>query len=137
MITILVLTPASSMPPYYHYSAYGNVHQSQLATGPYIKSNNLKVEIVFRGFKFPTSMAFLGPNDILVLEKNNGTVQRIVNGKLLSKPLLDVNVANKNERGLLGIAVAKHNNGTTFVFLYYTEAHTKDGDDITEKSSTW
>jgi aldose sugar dehydrogenase len=54
-------------------------------------------------------MAFLGPNDILVLEKDNGTVQRIVNGQMLSEPVLDVNVANKFERGLLGIAVAKHN----------------------------
>jgi aldose sugar dehydrogenase len=54
-------------------------------------------------------MAFLGPNDILVLEKDNGTVQRIVNGQMLSEPVLDVNVANKFERGLLGITVAKHN----------------------------
>jgi hypothetical protein len=57
-----------------------------------------------------TKMAFLGPNDILVLEKDNGTVQRIVNGKKLPEPILDVNVANKYERGMLGIAVAKHNN---------------------------
>jgi hypothetical protein len=46
----------------------------------------------------------------LVLEKDNGTVQRIVNGKMLPEPVLDVIVANKFERGLLGIAVAKHNN---------------------------
>jgi aldose sugar dehydrogenase len=44
------------------------------------------------------------------LEKDNGTVQRIVNGKMLPEPVLDVNVANKFERGLLGIAVAKHHN---------------------------
>jgi hypothetical protein len=31
-------------------------------------------------------MAFLGPNDILVLEKNGGAVQRIVNGHMLPKP---------------------------------------------------
>ena len=55
-------------------------------------------------------MAFLGPDDILVLEKDNGTVQRIVNGKMLPEPVLDVNVANKFERGMLGIAVAKYHN---------------------------
>jgi aldose sugar dehydrogenase len=92
---------------------------------PIINDSNLKAEVVFKGIEFPTSMAFLGPNDILVLEKNNGTVRRIVNGVMLPDPLLDVNVANKNERGMLGIAVSKHhnNNGpTTYVFLYYTEA---------------
>jgi glucose/arabinose dehydrogenase len=77
---------------------------------PTVNDPNLKVEKVFEGLRFPTKMAFLGPNDILVLEKDNGTVQRIVNGKMLPEPLLDVNVANKYERGMLGIAVAKNNN---------------------------
>ncbi|MFL6376186.1 MAG: PQQ-dependent sugar dehydrogenase [Nitrososphaeraceae archaeon] len=77
---------------------------------PTVNDPNLKVEKVFEGLRFPTKMAFLGPNDILVLEKDNGTVQRIVNGKMLPEPILDVNVANKYERGMLGIAVAKHNN---------------------------
>ena len=95
-------------------------------------NNNLAATTVTTGLKFPTSMAFLGPNDILVLEKNEGTVRRIVNGTLLPEPLLDVNVANKNERGMLGIAIAKHSMGPTYVFLYYTEAQTKDGDDVNE-----
>ena len=54
-------------------------------------------------------MAFLGPNDIEVLEKNTGIVHRILNGKILPEPLLDVNVANQSERGLLGIAIANDN----------------------------
>jgi len=74
-------------------------------------------------------MAFLGPNDILVLEKNNGTVQRIVNGHILEQPLLDVNVNEHDERGMLGIAVAKHGS-TTYVFLYYTEAKEDGGKSI-------
>jgi hypothetical protein len=53
-------------------------------------------------------MAFLGPDDILVLEKDTGMVHRIQNDKLLSEPVLDVNVANVAERGL-GIAVANPN----------------------------
>jgi glucose/arabinose dehydrogenase len=81
------------------------------------------VELVSEALELPTSIAFLGPDDILVLEKDKGTVQRIVNGKMLPEPLLDVNVANKSERGMLGIAVPK--NGTTnntYVFLYFTES---------------
>jgi glucose/arabinose dehydrogenase len=78
-------------------------------------------------------MAFLGPDDILVLEKDNGIVRRIVNGKMLPEPLLDVSVANKHERGMLGIAVAEKTNpiAPPYVFLYFTEsaATKEDGSD--------
>jgi len=94
-----------------------------------INDHNLKAEIVYKGIDFPTSMAFLNSDDILVLEKNNGIVRRIINGTSLSEPLLDVNVANANERGLLGIAVAKNDENTTNVFLYYTESKERDGKD--------
>ncbi|HYX57272.1 MAG TPA: PQQ-dependent sugar dehydrogenase [Nitrososphaeraceae archaeon] len=96
-----------------------------------IKDNNLKAELVSEGLQLPTSMAFVGPNDILVLGKDNGIIQRIVNGNLLPEPVLDVNVANKNERGMLGIAVAKNLTGptiNTYVFVYFTES-TADGND--------
>jgi aldose sugar dehydrogenase len=101
--------------------------------GPIINDPNLVAQVVFKGLKFPTSMTFLGPNDILVLEKNEGTVQRIVDGKMLAEPLLHVNVSSADERGLLGIAVAKNNTtGTgaspTYVFLYFTEAGPTTGD---------
>ena len=52
-------------------------------------------------------MAFMGPNDILVLEKDTGMVKRIVNGVSLKEPMLDVNVATAYERGLLGIAITE------------------------------
>ena len=97
----------------------------QSESGPLLKDHNLKAEIVFRGIRFPSSMAFLGPDDILVLEKNEGTVKRIVNGVMLADPLLKVNVSTKGERGMLGIAVTKGNESADkplYVFLYYTEA---------------
>jgi glucose/arabinose dehydrogenase len=74
------------------------------------------------GLESPTSIAFLGSNDILVLEKDRGTVQRIVNGKMLAEPLLEVNVANDATRGMLGIAVSKVKDvSPPNVFLYFTE----------------
>ena len=89
---------------------------------PTIHDKNIGIQVVYKGLKFPTKMAFLGPNDILVLEKNEGTIQRIVNGVMLSKPLLDINVSNSSERGILGVAIG--NNGTNDksrnVFLYFT-----------------
>jgi glucose/arabinose dehydrogenase len=104
-------------------------------TLPTLSDPSLKIETVFTGLKFPTSMAFLGPNDILVLQKNQGMVRRIVNGNMLDKPLLDVNVANSKERGMLGIAISKQENKaggnpTVYVFLYYTETKSKDGEDL-------
>jgi aldose sugar dehydrogenase len=94
---------------------------------------NLAIEKYAGELEFPSSMAFLGPDDILVLEKNSGQVRRIVNGVMLGEPVLDVPVAIKDERGLLGIAVSKDSqNGATFVFLYYTES-SRDGDDLEGK----
>src|ERR671930_2033965 len=90
-------------------------------------------EVVARGLKFPTNMAFLGPNDILVNEKLNGTVERVTNGEIQPQPILDVSVASQSERGMLGIAVAKHTNEeksspTTYVFVSYTETEVEGSD---------
>ena len=90
---------------------------------PTIKDLNLKVETVATGLALPTTMAFIGPNDILVLEKNKGTVQRIINGQMLAEPLLRINVSSEVERGMLGIATSQDNQtGKSNVFLYYTES---------------
>ena len=110
--------------------------------GPIIVDPHLRVEAVFKGLRYPTSMAFLGTNDILFTEKDAGTVRRVVNGTELRQPLLNVSVATYAHRGLLGIAVAppttaassinhKIRNSITYVFLYYTQAQTHTGDDIT------
>ena len=95
---------------------------------PYISDPNQKADVVAEGLDTPTTMAFLGPDDILILEKDKGTVMRIVNGRISDKPLLDVDVANSVERGMCGIAVSK-NGSTTYVFLYFTEIDGKDSDD--------
>jgi glucose/arabinose dehydrogenase len=100
---------------------------------PTLKDRNLETEVVAEGLEFPTSMAFLDPNDILVLEKEKGTVQRIVDGQIQPEPLLDVNVATSQERCMCGVAVSsKHIHGHTYVFLYFTEAESADAEDITE-----
>jgi|GEM_PF-4714831 len=119
--------------------------------GPTIKDPDLKTEVVYKGLSYPTGMAFLDEDDILVIEKDTGIVRRIVNGVMVNEPILDVTVAAQGHRGLLGIAVSKntysfavssesinnntqsqHNDITKYVFLYYTAAATTDGDDITE-----
>jgi aldose sugar dehydrogenase len=100
---------------------------------PIIIDAKLKAEIFAQGLKSPTSMAFLGPKDLLVIEKDDGTIKRIVNGSLLPQPLLQVPVATKSERGMLGIDVAKHTNGPTYVFVHYTQSGSgTKGDDTTD-----
>ncbi|MFL6482587.1 MAG: PQQ-dependent sugar dehydrogenase, partial [Nitrososphaera sp.] len=102
---------------------------------PAISDPNLSIETVATGLKRPVAMAFLGnsSDDIIVVEKDNGTVRRVIDGVVQSEPLVDVAVANDNntnERGLLGMAVAPQNDSTTYVFLYYTESGGgQDGDD--------
>jgi len=94
---------------------------------PTIANAGLKAEVVAQGLELPTRMAFLGPNDILVLEKEKGTVQRIVDGQVSQQPLLDVSVATQIERCMCGIAISKSEPGYIYVLLYYTEAEGQDG----------
>lgn len=97
-----------------------------------IRDTTLRVETVAEGLEFPTTMAFLGPEDFLVLEKEKGTVQRIVNGITLPEPALDVNVGASQERCMCGIAVSTSTPGHTYVFLYFTETESVDREDINE-----
>jgi glucose/arabinose dehydrogenase len=72
-------------------------------------------------------MAFLGPDDILVLDRDEGKVFRVTHG-IQSDPLLDVNVATNGYRGLLGVADSVNQNNT-YVFLYYTQSASQDSSD--------
>jgi glucose/arabinose dehydrogenase len=89
----------------------------------------LTVETVATGLLQPTSMAFLGVGDLLVLQKGNGQVRRILGGVLQTAPVLDVAVHASSERGLLGIALDPAFALNRFVYLYYTESST--GQDTT------
>jgi glucose/arabinose dehydrogenase len=111
----------------------GNGDESIILSDP-----KLKIELVTSGLDFPTTMAFLGPDDFLILEKA-GTVKRVTNGVILDKPLLQVDVSVKDERGLLGIAISEkknlnddkgtliqNNNISHNVFLYYVVCEGKN-----------
>jgi aldose sugar dehydrogenase len=73
--------------------------------GPTILDSNLRAQVIFKGLRYPTSIAFLGLNDILVTEKDAGTVRRLVNGTELQGPLLNVSVATYGHRGMLGLSI--------------------------------
>ena len=81
----------------------------------------------------PTSTAFLGPNEFLVLEKATGQVKRVMNGVVMGT-VLDLAVNSGSERGLLGIALHPNFPVTPQVYLYWTESTT--GVDTTVLSET-
>src|SRR5215208_5296573 len=106
--------------------------------GPVINDPRFKAELIYKGIRYGTNMAVLSPDDILVLERFEGTVQRIINGNKLEEPILDVNVSSQD--GMLGIAIpngdvsspstlssSNEYNSSRDVFLYYTEAQDEDG----------
>lgn len=102
--------------------------QAAPSQGPYLTDPGLTVQTLVTGLRLPTDMEFLSENDLLILEKNTGNVRRVVNNTLLPEPILDVSVASRAERGLLGVAAAT-NDGIVSVFLYFTESPTTDGAD--------
>ena len=94
--------------------------------------DKFQVSLVATGLKLPTAMQFLAPDDILVLEKDNGTVRRIVNGVILKEPVLDLSVANKYDRGILGLAITnkgdEKNESNIRAFIYLTESKIEGSD---------
>jgi glucose/arabinose dehydrogenase len=109
-------------------ASYGlfNAHAAEIV----VKDTNLKIETVVSELENPTSMAFLDSNKILVLEKDSGKVQRIVNDVISTNPDLTINVNHLNERGLLGMAIQSEQEGDNgnkesgdpkYLYLFYTE----------------
>lgn len=134
-ISSVILLSLAIIPHSVHLSFGAYAKASVAPRGPTIKDDNLVVEKITDGLDFPTSMAFLGPNDILVTEKVTGKVMRVLDGQIQNEPVLDVPVANSIERGLLGIAVSKQVDGKTYVFLSYTESGDGvDGSDFTDQT---
>ena len=50
------------------------------------------------GSALARAMAFLGPNDILIAEKNTGNIIRAVNGVISPQRILHVSATKKDER---------------------------------------
>ena len=78
---------------------------TSLASAQVLKGLALMVTEVVAGLNAPTVMAFIGPDDILVLKKNDGQVRRVIGGLLQPTPVLDVALNQLSERGLLGMAL--------------------------------
>ncbi|HEV7891097.1 MAG TPA: PQQ-dependent sugar dehydrogenase, partial [Pyrinomonadaceae bacterium] len=93
------------------------------SAGPSMTVSNLGVRTVFKGLDQPTSMAFIGAADFLVLEKATGRVVRVKNGASAGA-VLDLAVNSASERGLLGIALHPNFASNGFAYLFWTESST-------------
>lgn len=97
---------------------------------PIVRDPDLEIQLVYAGIEFGTQMGFIDSNNMLVLQKNDGKVLRISECELQEKPVLDLEVANLVERGLLGLALYNSpDEGKVFAFVYFTNSRGQDGDD--------
>ena len=92
-----------------------------------LKDKSLVLETVLIMDFRPSSMTIIGNDDFLVLNRNEGKVFRYTGGNLFSE-ILDVNVATRSNRGMLGICSMKIKD-VQYVFLYFTEGKNGDGED--------
>ena len=99
---------------------------ASMAAAQTVTDPRLRVSEVVSGLSQPTAMAFIGPGDILVLQKGDGRVLRVIDGVLQPGQVLDVAVDNASERGLLGIAVHPNFPLTPFIYLYFTQSSTSN-----------
>jgi glucose/arabinose dehydrogenase len=91
---------------------------------PTLFDPNLTISIAGTGLSQPTSMVFIGPDDFLVLQKNDGKVMRVTGGVLNPTPVLDVDVDPRSFGGLLSIVVHPNFQNNQYVYIFYTEGDT-------------
>jgi len=94
-----------------------------LGAQPTVLDPNLAVRTVISGLVQPTTLAYIGPDNFLVLEKTTGRVQHVVNGAIAGTAI-DLAVNFGSERGLLGIALHPDFPTNPGVYLYWTESST-------------
>jgi aldose sugar dehydrogenase len=90
------------------------------SSGPEMLDPALRVRTVVSGLVLPVAMAFLGDDDLLVLEKDSGKVKRVTAGTVAPTAVLDLGVNSNSERGLLGIALHPDFPDDRGVYLFWT-----------------
>jgi glucose/arabinose dehydrogenase len=87
--------------------------------GPTLVDSNLRLGTAASGLNLPTSIAFIGDDDLLVLEKGSGQVKRVLEGEVTGT-VLDLAVNNSSERGLLGITLHPSFPANPGVYLFWS-----------------
>jgi glucose/arabinose dehydrogenase len=105
---------------------------AQGADGPGLVDRNLVVDEAVGDLATPIGLAFFGPDDMLVIEKNTGKVIRVTDGEVAGT-VLDLSVNFGSERGLLGITLHPDFPADPAVYLYWScrSAAVQDTDPFT------
>lgn len=114
LFSIIICTQAIIFANAQEFSEEENLADSGLL--PILLDDDFKVEKFVTGLDLPVTMEFVG-NDLLVVQKNDGKVRLITEGTLQNQPVLDVEVSNYGEIGLLGITSKDSD-----VYLFFIEA---------------
>ena len=80
------------------------------------------------GLDSPVFLGFVGPNDILVYEKQ-GIIKRVIDGDLIEKPVLKLDAQSGNEifmKGIISKDTTKDEIVTHYIFLYYSQCDPND-----------
>jgi aldose sugar dehydrogenase len=110
------------------------------AAQPVLSDPHLQIDTVTQGLRFPTGMVFLNSNEILVLEKDQGKVRKVMDGNLTGKAELAFDVDHIYERGLIGIAIQMKQKANTtdkqsepeYLFLFLTEPRYKNNSSLND-----
>jgi len=84
---------------------------------PSLKQTNKETEILVQGLDTPWGIAFL-PDDTMIFTERSGRVSLIKNGQQVI--VGNIEVSERSESGLLGVAVDPAFDKNKFVYLYYT-----------------
>jgi glucose/arabinose dehydrogenase len=91
---------------------------------PLLDDPGLAVELVTDELAAPASLTFIGDDDFLVIQKNDGRVMRVTSGSVTGA-VLDLPVNSAGERGGLGIAAHPDFGAGVqrdWVYVYFTES---------------
>ena len=88
---------------------------------PEVMDPALAVTEAAGGLNQPIGVAFLGRDDMLVIEKASGQVKHVVRGQMRGVAL-DLAVNSASERGLLGIALHPKFRRNGWVYLFWSES---------------
>jgi glucose/arabinose dehydrogenase len=89
------------------------------ASAQQLNDTRLRIDKWASGLKSPTQFAWVGPEEMLVFEKDTGKVRRVKAGTVRNVAL-DLNVDTSSERGGLGIALDPDFANNQYVYLYYS-----------------
>jgi glucose/arabinose dehydrogenase len=111
----LGLVPGAAGPP------AGAAPAAQIRAGVEALPPGASIETVLTDLNSPVAMAFDPGGRLFYTERASGRVRLYANGKVQPAPVINFDVSNCSERGLLGIAIDPDFTANHYIYVYYTQ----------------